>query len=107
MITLEQYFGPWADHPDATGERKANAEVLLERVNRLLDTAAEDGVTVPVNHATGSQVSGQTLGGFRPQNAAVGAPKSSHKQGEGVDVYDPGGHLDAYIDDETLAEFDL
>lgn len=107
MITVEQYFGPWSDHPDATDERKANAVALLINVNNLLDEAAADGVTVPVNAATGSQVSGQTLGGFRPQNAAQGSPASSHKQGRGVDIYDPQNKLDAWLDDDTLEAFGL
>jgi hypothetical protein len=107
VITLEDYFGPWIDHPDATIERQANARTLLGPVNDLLNEAAEDGVICPVNAATGSQISGQTLGGFRPQNAAQGSPASSHKQGRGVDIYDPGNKLDSWLDDEKLEAFGL
>lgn len=107
MISLEQLFGPWFNHPDATIERKANARTLLVAVNNLLDEAAHDGVIVPVNPATSSQVSGQTLGGFRPQNAAQGKPHSSHKEGRGVDVYDPHEKLDNYITDDILEAFGL
>lgn len=106
-ISFEQYFGPWIDNADATDERKANARVMLVAVNNLLDEAAQDGVPCPVNPATGSQVSGQTLGGFRPQNAAQGAPQSSHKQGMAVDVFDPTNALDNYVTDEILEAFDL
>lgn len=107
MISLVQYFGPWIDHIDANDERKAHARSLLSSVNDLLDEAEQDGVTVPVNPHTGSQVSGTTLGGFRPQNAAQGAPGSSHKQGRGVDIFDPENKLDSWLDDEKLEAFDL
>lgn len=107
MITLEELFGPWAEHPDATEERKANARALLASVNNLLDEAANDGIIVLVNPATGSQVSGQTLGGFRPQSCTIGSPKSAHKQGRAVDVFDPKGKLDAWLDDGKLEAFGL
>lgn len=106
-ISFEDYFGPFLDHEDATDERKANARDLLVHVNNLLDEAEADGVELPINPGTGSQVSGQTLGGFRPQNAAQGAPNSSHKQGMAVDVYDPKDALDRYLTDEKLEAFDL
>lgn len=107
MITIEQYFGPWAGHPDDTAERRNNAEQLLERVNALLEAAEDAGVHIKINPKTCSQVSGETLGGFRPQNAAQGSSKSSHKQGRGVDVYDPANALDDWLDDERLEEFGL
>lgn len=107
MITLEDYFGTFADHPDATPERKANAETLLDRVNALLNDAETDGLPGPINPATGSRVSGETLGGFRPQDAAQGAPKSNHKQGRAIDIFDPGNKLDAWLDDAKLEHFDL
>lgn len=107
MITLEQLFGPWHDHPDATIERKANAKVLLIAVNNLLDEAKQEGVTIPINPTTHSEVSGTTLGGFRPQACAIGSPNSAHKQGRAVDVYDPRESLDTWLDDDTLEAFGL
>lgn len=107
MITLEEYFGPWLDDKDATDERKANARTLLVAVNNLLDEAEADGVIVQINPATGSQVSGQTLGGFRPQSAAQGRPHSAHKEGRAVDVYDPQNKLEAWVTNERLEAFDL
>ena len=107
MITFEEYFGQWLDHADATSERQANARALLIAVNDLLNEARADGVVIQTNPATGSHISGQTLGGFRPQDCAQGAPTSSHKQGRGVDIYDPGNALDAWLDDDKLAAFGL
>lgn len=107
MITLEELFGPWFQHPDATLERRGNADRLLKKVNRLLESAELFGIIPPVNQKTGSQISGDTLGGFRPQDAAQGSPGSSHKQGRGVDIYDPQNVLDDWLDDEILEEHGL
>ncbi len=107
MITLAQLFGPWFNDPDATPERKANARALLIEVNNLLEDARDDGIVVPVNPVTHSQVSGNTLGGFRPQHAATGAPHSAHKEGRAVDVYDPHEKLENWLDDDTLEAFGL
>jgi len=96
MITLEQYFGVYGDSPDLTPERRENANLLLSCVNQLMVQAEADGILFPVNPKTGSQISGETLGGFRPQNAPVGAPKSNHKNGLAVDIYDPSGKIDAW-----------
>lgn len=107
MITVEQFFGPWLNHPDATIERKQNASRLLESVNALLQCAADVGMSLPTNPHTQSLVSGEGLGGFRPQTCAIGAPASAHKQGRAVDVYDPDGDLDEWLDDTRLAQFGL
>jgi hypothetical protein len=56
--------------------------------------AMDDGVNFPVNPRTGSCVSGETYGGFRPQSCPIGSPKSSHKEGMAVDIYDPKGEID-------------
>ena len=96
MITLAQYVGPHAGSPDWTPERRGNAEQLLAACVGLEADATAAGVKFPNNPATGNGVSGQTLGGFRPQNATQGAPKSSHKQGLAVDRYDPKGEIDAW-----------
>lgn len=88
-ITLAEYFGAYAAHPDATPLRKANASALLRAVNDLYARAAQDGCELPDNPATGSGVSGNGHGGFRPQDCQVGASSSTHKEGRGVDRYDP------------------
>lgn len=95
MITLQQYFGPWWEHPDATEERKANAERLLAVCEKLEAEMLTD-VTFPDNPATGNGVSGTQYGGFRPQDCQQGAPHSSHKEGLAVDRYDPHGDVDAW-----------
>lgn len=96
MITLAQYFGPWIDHPDVNLERRLNAELLLSACAKLEVVATADGVEFLTNPATGSGVSGETLGGFRPQNCAIGAARSSHKEGMAVDRYDPHGTIDEW-----------
>ena len=96
MITLEQYVGPHAESPDWTIARKANAVSLLTACSKLEQLAIADGVEFPVNPATNSQVSGQTFGGFRPQDCPQGSMHSSHKEGLGVDRYDPTNKIDAW-----------
>ena len=108
MITIEEYVGPHADSPDWTPDRALNAEHLLAVVNPLLEyLTTELGLLPEVNPNTGSQVSGETFGGFRPQSCPQGAPNSSHKEGLGVDVYDPQNAMDDVITDAILTEFGL
>ena len=107
MILLTDYFGPWIDHPDATDERKANAEVLLTKVANLLDDAFQNDIDLVDNPTTGTLVSGKTYGGFRPQSCPQGAPNSSHKEGQGVDIYDPLNSLDNWITDAILEKHGL
>lgn len=104
MISLSDYFGPWLGHPDATPDRVDNAEFLLEHVNRLLSAY---GKPLPINPNTKTNISGATFGGFRPQSCPQGAPGSSHKDGEGVDVYDPDNALDDWLTDGILAAYGL
>lgn len=105
MITLRDYFGPWIGHRDATPDRKAAAILMLSKVNALLKQAT--GLSLRENPVTGTMVSGLDLGGFRPQACLVGAKTSSHKEGRGVDVYDPDNHLDQWITDAVLEAHDL
>jgi hypothetical protein len=107
MITLSDYFGPWIGHVDATDGRVENAEMLLSEVNLLLMEAEDAGLVIPLNPRTGTLVSGSEYGGFRPQDCPEGAPSSSHKEGKGVDIYDPRGMLDAWITDKILKLHDL
>lgn len=107
MITVADYFGPHADCEDATSEVRGTAARMLDRVNRLLQEAEANGVALEMNPATKTLVSGQTYGGFRPQSCTQGAPRSSHKEGRAVDVYDPSGALDRWISDLILEKHDL
>jgi hypothetical protein len=107
MITIANYFGPWLNHPDATDERKANAQALLDRVSNLLDDAFLYYVDLVDNPVTGTLISGKTYGGFRPQDCPQGAPNSSHKVGRGVDIYDPQNYLDNWITDAILEKHGL
>ena len=96
MITLTQYAGPHASSPDWNDTTQANAAQLLVACSRLEFLAAQDGVKFPNNPATGNGVSGETFGGFRPQNCPIGAPHSAHKEGKAVDRYDPDGLIDKW-----------
>jgi hypothetical protein len=96
MISLEQYVGVHSKSKDWTDERKKNAISLLSVVNKLLGFAIQGGVRLLENPSTHSGVSGQTFGGFRPQDCPQGAPKSSHKEGLAVDIYDPDDKLDTW-----------
>jgi len=107
VISIDQYFGIYANHPDAGPGMYHSAESLLERVNRLLQEAMNQGVPPRTNPKTNSQVSGETNGGFRPQDCPIGAARSSHKQARAVDVYDPDNQLDDWLNDEILTEFGL
>ena len=88
-ITAAQYFGQYAEHPDATAQVRYHATGLLDVVNDLLEVAAADGCELPENQNTSSRISGNGNGGFRPQDSKVGADNSKHKQGRGIDIYDP------------------
>ena len=102
IISLSDYFGPWANHPDATDDRKAAAQTMLDAVNGLLEEAEANGVDLQVNPHTQTYVSGETYGGFRPQDCPQGAPHSSHKEARAVDVYDPTNQLDNWLTDARL-----
>ena len=96
MITLNQYVGPHRESPDWTPAREQAATKLLASCCSLEVEMARGGVSFPDNPATKSGVSGQTFGGFRPQNCPQGAPNSSHKEGMAVDRYDPRGEIDVW-----------
>lgn len=109
MITIGEYVGPWAGSVDWTPDKQRDAKILLERVNNLLTEFQKQGGILQVNQKTKSYVSGETYGGFRPQDCPIGAPKSSHKLAMAVDVYDPMNLIDMWIDKhpDMLMEFDL
>lgn len=107
MLTMADYAGKWLSHADFTKQRQNSATALLRQVNLLLNAAQRAGVELPINPATGSQVSGEQYGGFRPQSCTIGAPESAHKVGMAVDIYDPANKLDAWINDGILTQYQL
>lgn len=108
MISLADYFGPYWDHPDSTLERREAADDLLSKVNALLlEAEAQGGYEWLINPKTGTNVSGVHNGGFRPHDCPEGSKFSSHKQGRGIDVYDPQNQLDSFLTDEFLAAYGL
>lgn len=96
-FTIEDYFGPWREHEDVTPEVYENAKDLLTRVNTVCEIVDMTGVDFLLNTKTGSYVSGEKYGGFRPQECAIGAINSSHKTGQGVDIYDPKHDIAMYF----------
>ena len=106
-ISTADYFGLWANHPDATLARVSAAEDMLDKVNGLLEEAEAHRVELKVNPATQTHVSGQNFGGFRPEDCPQGASNSSHKVGRGVDIYDPDEALDRWITDAILESHGL
>jgi hypothetical protein len=109
MISLTDYIGGHEASPDWTSDRQAAAEVMLEKVNPLLEEAEANGVELEMNPKTKDLIGGQFhgYGGFRPQDCPQGAPHSSHKEGRAVDVYDPHGDLDRWITDLMLEKHGL
>lgn len=108
VITYEQYVGKWDTSSDVTGNIEFNIRNrLLPIINDLCDYISSCEVDFPINPITKSLISGTSLGGFRPQTCTIGAPKSNHKQGLAVDIYDPKGEIDAWCmtNKTTLAEF--
>ena len=107
MISPDDYFGPWLECEDATAERIDAAEAMLVKVDAILTEAEQNGVPLDMNPKTGTLVSGEQYGGFRPQSCPEGAPHSAHKEGRAVDVYDPHGLLDKWITDLCLERHEL
>lgn len=101
-ITLAQYLGPYANHADATSEKRGTAARLLDKVNAGLALAAADGVVLPINPHTGCHIAGSGNGGFRPllcvdaQGHPIGADGSKHKEGHATDLHDPLRELAAW-----------
>lgn len=104
MISKVQYIGVHSKSPDLTPARLANIDRLLSRVNALMMIAMKDKVLFLDNPNTKSQVSGETFGGFRPQDCPIGAPGSAHKEGLAVDLYDPVGKIDKWLLESPVAQ---
>lgn len=101
-LTPKDYFAGYADHPGILDGHRAQAAGLLVLVNKLLAAGLAYGVVLKNNPKTGSLVSGERDGGWRPQECPTGAPNSAHKTGQAVDVYDPDGDLDDWLTDHVL-----
>lgn len=97
MISKKEYTGVHAKSKDLTPVVLANIDKLITACNKLEAAAVADGVEFKTNPATKSNISGQTYGGFRPQNCPQGAANSAHKTGEAVDRYDPDGAIDVWL----------
>lgn len=97
MFTLSDYVGPHSASPDWTAERQAHAKLLIIACGDLQQMMLNAGVHFQINPKTGTTISGNTYGGFRPQDCPQGAAHSAHKEGQAVDRYDPDGSLDAWI----------
>ena len=95
---LEQYF---AGKPHNDGQT-AYADELLGAVNALLAEALSAGIPQASCPNTGSQISGSKGGagdgGFRLEPSTTGSARSSHKEAKAVDIYDPSGRLDDWLD---------
>lgn len=90
MITQQQYFGT----KQYTDQQAENCDALLESVNQCCDYAAQSkSYFYPIDPDTGIQISGAKGGsgdgGFRIPESNTGAKTSSHKDANGVDVFDP------------------
>ena len=96
MITIAEYVGVHSASSDWTPSRKINAAKLLAASTLLETRMLAAGVVFHVNPKTNSQVSGETFGGFRPQNCPIGAPNSNHKIALAWDRFDPGNEIDSW-----------
>ncbi len=105
MIFIDEYFNDKIKF--ASVAQKDSAQILLVYVNGLLFEYMKDTQRqMPINPKTGNCISGQLNGdgAFRLPNAVTGSLKSSHKEGKGIDIYDPTeGQLDEWITDAILA----
>ena len=114
MLTFEQYFGKRINNRYATEVRKANAVVLITRVNKLIgEYERETDQKIQIDEDTGTQISGSRGGsgdgGFRLAQSRTGVKGSSHKQGMGIDIYDARNLFDNWISahEYVLEDFDL
>ena len=115
MFTLKEYVSVHWNSDDWTSDRQSNAMILTNLCGKLQSKMEADGVIFQINPKTGTTISGEIYGGFRPQNCPEGAPHSAHKEGQAVDRYDPDGTIDDFItqfdsdngDNSLLEEFGL
>lgn len=95
-LTVDDYFGKYAAHADATSEKRRTSARMLDKVNAALLLAEQDGVKLHFNPITGCHIGGSGNGGFRPMDCPIGASSSKHKSAEAVDIYDPERQLAAW-----------
>jgi hypothetical protein len=109
MFTLFDYIGIHRNSPDWTPERQHNAQLLIAASTLLQMRLQSDGVHFHTNPKTGTTISGETYGGFRPQDCPQGAPNSAHKEGLAVDRYDPFNEIDDWLlaHEEVLKELGI
>lgn len=97
MLTLEDYFGriSFVQYGKPSPEIYANAAILIERVNRLLELVL--AVRPDLEVAREPKVNS----GWRPPayNATIhnAAIRSKHMTGEAIDLADPDGELDELL----------
>lgn len=96
VITIQDYVGIHFKSPDWNESRKNNGILLLRSYEALREDMISCGVLFPDNPKTGNGISGQTFGGFRPGDCPQGASNSSHKEGLGIDLFDPEEHIDRW-----------
>jgi hypothetical protein len=105
MFTLKDYVGVHWQSLDWNDVRIVNAQNLILACAKLQDIMEANNVHFQINPKTGTTISGETYGGFRPQDCPIGAPASAHKQGQAVDRYDPGGKIDVWlVENESALE---
>lgn len=109
IFTIDEYVGLHKDSPDWTPVIQGNAQLLMTLCSRLKDIMESDGIDFQTNPKTGSIISGEIYGGFRPQDCPIGAANSSHKMGKAVDIYDPTNNIDAWLmlNQNALVECDI
>jgi len=113
LISVDLYLGQHAKEAaegELTNDIRANAAVLVQRVNRLLEAFLAD-TSLPRVLRSGWRPSGFNAS-FQHTDASGamvrgGAQHSKHMTGEGVDLADNDGKLDEWLSDERLVQFDL
>ena len=98
MITPEEYF-----RKPRPRNHEQNAADLIRRRNALrAEWMVATGKECPVDPDTGCEISGVERGdgdgGYRTPGTRTGAAGSSHRDGRGIDDYDPGDELDTWLD---------
>jgi hypothetical protein len=97
MFSLKDYVGAHWNSPDWDEERMDNAYALISACSKLQAIMEKDGIVFQMNPKTGTSISGDIYGGFRPQDCPIGAPKSAHKEAMAVDRHDPDEKIDEWL----------
>jgi hypothetical protein len=86
MISIRDYYGV-KSHPALTPVVQANAQRFISKVNTYIAYLITRQQLFLVSPATKTQIS-TNVGGWRKPDCPSGSPKSSHKEGRGIDLYD-------------------